>query len=111
MNNKATRISRWVAANGLFSFIAWKGTHGSPVAENAFVALLWIFVALGFLEMRSDDIVKSHQKAGRAVPLVIDIAYDLAMIAILAWFGWYWSAFGMLIIMATSQAVYEKEFP
>ncbi len=106
---KLIRAARWGIINGLFAFIAWRGIIGSEAAEKCFVWILWILVTIGFLGLCNDSTVKEHQAMGRPVPLWLDVLYDVVLIAGLAWFGWYWSAIGVFIMMATGQMVYEKE--
>lgn len=90
-------------------FCAWKAVNGNDTARSAFLVLLWIFVALSLLMVEAKGAAKEMQKNGRSVPVAFDIIYDIVMISGLAWYGWWWSAVGMFIIMATTQAVYERE--
>ena len=86
------RIAYWLAFNGIFAAAVYFGVvKGVTGAQRIASFMIWTTFTMSFAWF-SDDVVRYAQKAGVPVSRGINFAYDIAILAVLVWFGWGWSA-------------------
>ena len=100
------RQLRWVASNAVMWGLVWLGyIEQVDGARNAVVFLMWIFAVMTFFSAMSDDIVRSMQAKGFALPAMLDALHDLVLIGFLAWHGAWWTAVAATILMLCCQGL------
>lgn len=108
MKKLSARI-RWVVINGIFMYAGWLGVNGNENAGRFFITLLWILASLLFITACGEETKAKLRSMGRTVPGWADDAYDITMIAGLVYFGWFWSAIGVFLMMVCNNDIYKRD--
>ena len=86
---KIKRAAVWVATNAAFGYLLWLATAGKvDGAENVVVFWVWFLTIVSFAYL-SDGVTSKMAELGRAVPAVIGAAFDIAVICVMVWHGWW----------------------
>lgn len=86
------RLARYFFFNWLFSVALWLAiVDRMEGAQNVIAFWTWLgFVAS--LAAFNGDFAKSMAEKGRVVPLWLDGSFDIVVVAVMAWNGWWWTA-------------------
>lgn len=110
--DKAFRIAKWVAINGLIAYAAYLGAvKGHEGWGRVFLLVFWLSFALQALfAAYADRLEEKHMERYRPpiVPAGIRAMYDISLAIMLAYAGWMFTAFAVVVAMATEQHMVVK---
>lgn len=104
------RTLKWVILNGLFMVALWLGLReGVQGAANAAVFFSWVMF-VSYLACSLDSVVKDMADllTESPVPGWLDRAYDLLVVAFLAWHAYWLTAVAFLAAAAALGVAREK---
>ena len=102
------RIAIWLAFNGVFAAAIYFGVvEGIAGAQRIASFMIWALFALSFC-LLSDEMVRNAQKEPPAASQSVNFVYDLAVLGVLVWFGWGWSAAAYAIHMVLQTRRFAK---
>jgi len=109
---KFKALSRWAFINGLFAGTTYLAVfEGYKPAEHiiTFVVILFAILALAlFSDKCVDEVYKKETATFTYLPRWVDITYDMGMIGMLLYPGWYGLAAAYTFFMLMQQAGYEN---
>jgi hypothetical protein len=85
---------RWLVINSVFvGFIILGTVYDVAGARNASIFFVWVFAVLS-LGMASEKVKKSlvEKKNWPSVPLCVEITFDVSILILLSWYGWFVTA-------------------
>ena len=91
------RILEWLAINTIFVIALYFALFENVIGAQRLVIFFTWFTAISALMVMHPDTTATLRKTGRAIPAWIDAMYDAAVLGLLVWFGWWWTAIGYLI--------------
>lgn len=85
---KIKRAAMWAANNAAFGYLLWLATFRKVEgAENVVVFWTWFLTIVSFAYL-TDGVLSKMAEIGPTVPAAIDVAFDLAVICTMVWYGW-----------------------
>ena len=88
------RAALWTLMNGGMLAALWYGfVEGVQGAQNVGLLLAWVTIITSLFavsENIADDLVRRH--GGMSVPMWISWLLDFAVVTLLSWHGWMWTA-------------------
>ena len=84
----------WIVFNGAFLALLLYGLqfHCSG-ALNLALFYYWIGIIAGPFTLTETYITEAVKKSGNYIPPTFELCYDLVIVGIFAWYGWFFTAF------------------
>lgn len=98
----------WVAINGGFAVSVYYGFFENVEgARNIAMLLAWAMIAMSFF-LLSDTVINELKKKGRAMPASVNVAFDVTIALVFAWFGAWVTAVFWLVHLVIQEAAWKQ---
>lgn len=95
--NKFLKFSLWLLSNIALGYFIFLGVHGVQGAINVVVALAAISAVAAVAIHNNKEVIKDVASRGLYVPKWLRKLVDYSGIAVLVWYGWWFTALAWLI--------------
>lgn len=84
------RFMKYLVLNGIIAALLWLGlVEGIQGAQNLGIFAIWVLSILS-LFFGAEDVAKGvAAKGGFGAPYWFDVLWDLSVLSLLVWHGWY----------------------
>lgn len=101
------RKVKWAVINSIFLAMILMGTIGNiEGAQNVAVLWVWIIfvISFGYLSKKvREEVIKSGT---HVMPAWANYAVSIPCLALMAWFGWYWTSAAFVIHIILFSSLY-----
>ena len=88
------KVFKYFLINGAFAAALYFGLYvGIEGAQNIVLLISWAMIAMSPLAIFDPVIEAAAEKKYKpSIPEWVDVSLDVAIVIVLAWFGWMWTA-------------------
>jgi hypothetical protein len=106
---KIKRIIKWILWNASFGYIAYLGVIKDIEGAGRVLSFaIWFFALTYLIGAFIKEVQAKAREKGLSVPMWLSVWYDVALIALLIWHGWIFTAIGVLVMMFGIASIYHE---
>jgi hypothetical protein len=103
----SNRLINWILVNGFFLLALVSGVfYNVEAAETLAIFMAWITVIFSFF-LKSEHAQEEMVKQGRSVPKYVDMVFDIIIVGILIYGGWWITSLMYLIHISLFQQAWD----
>lgn len=106
---KLKRIIKWILWNAGAGYIAYLGViKDIEGAARVLSFAVWFFAITCLISAFVEEVKMKAREKGLSVPMWLSVWYDVALMVLLIWHGWIFTAIGILIMMFGISVIYKQ---